>query len=505
MILKETSLYGWGVCDILMPRASRDIHTDRRSKGLMFYSRNRRRKKVPQDGFWKILYSILVHDFPRIYTLLVFLLSIFMILLIYWISLILPALPDKKISKPEEITVKIIEDQMQIKKEPEPPPVEKAPETPAPAAVHKTIAEPPVVEAVREKPKPAIKETAVAPEPEPVVIEKQIKPKPKPVVVQKKAEPQPIPEPVLKETIPEVVIQPKIVKKTVEKIKKPDEAPIVFTAHPRTEIKLAPKMLSTRTLKKQKPRIKAPAEKAVKFDSTAEIPVDIDIKPKLSRAADKKISGQTLKIPATENYAFNTQKTVELDVAPNIKPVGKKQKPQPVVRAPIQKNSTFAQPVLKEEVHIAEPDVRKKLRRRRTTPALRTQKRVMPASMISQPESPDVVISGPGRPVKNYRGTIPPVKISVPGDTTAFKTVQPAAAADLNLPEAGSGGSRYARTDTPRTQNRNIIASGPDVNFKPQLNTEEVIPGPMSPGRKTDERSQAGQTFAASDRMVPDF
>ena len=31
------------------------------------------------------------------------------------------------------------------------------------------------------------------------------------------------------------------------------------------------------------------------------------------------------------------------------------------------------------------------------------------------------------------------------------------------------------------------------------------MPGPISTGRKTTGHSQAGQTFAASDRMVPDF
>jgi len=139
MILRETSLYGWGVCDILMPRASRDIHTDRRAKRLLFFDRNRRRKTSREDGFWSILCSILAKDFPRMYTLLVFLLSILMILLIYWISLIIPDMPDKEIVKPEEITITIIEDKIQIPEEPEPPPIEEAPKTPEPETVQKPV------------------------------------------------------------------------------------------------------------------------------------------------------------------------------------------------------------------------------------------------------------------------------------------------------------------------------------------------------------------------------
>ncbi len=502
MILRETSLYGWGVCDILMPRASRDIHTDRRSKGFLFYRRNRRSKKSQEDGFWKILYSILVHDFPRVYTLLVFLLSIFLILLIYWISLVIPDLPDKEIVKPEEITIKLIEDQVQIPKEPEPPPVEVAPKTPKPEVVPKIVAKPLVKAAVKEK--PIIKETVVAPKPKPVIIKKQIEPKPKPVIVQKKIEPQPMPKPVPKETIPKIVIQPRIVEKVVEKIKKPDKAPIVFAAPSRTEIKLAPKMLSTRTLEKQKPRIKAPAKKSMAFNSSKEIPVDINIKPEFSRVRNKKISEPAFKIPATKNHTFNSEKPIELNTAPNIKRVKRKKTSQPVVPKPVRKNSIVAQPALNEDIHIAKPDVKKKIYLRKTIPSLRIQDKTMPDSLTDKPESPDVVISSLGSPSKNYRGAISPVKISVPRDTKIFKTVPPAMA-DLNLPEADPARSRYAKTDTQRTQNRKALASGPDVNFQPQLNTEEVMPGPMSPSRKIDKRSQAGQTFSALDKMAPGF
>ena len=520
MILRETSLYGWGVCDILMPRASRDIHTDRRSKRLLFFGRNRRRKKSREDGFWSILCSILAKDFPRMYTLLVFLLSILMILLIYWISLIIPDMPDKEIVKPEDITITIIEDKVQIPEEPEPPPVEEAPKTPEPETVQKPVEKPPVKEAVKEepkpkpvikktevvqKPKPVIKETVVVPKPKPVVIKKQRKLKPKPVIVQKKIEPPPIPKPVEKEIIPEIVIKPKIIEKAVEKIKKPDKSPIVFKAQSRTEIKLAPKMLSTKTFKKQKSEIKVPAKKFVKFDDTKEIPVDINIKPEILRVRSKKVSQSMPNIPAPEKPVFDSEKTVDLNIAPSIKRITRKEKQKQAAPALIRKNSTVARPVLEEDILMATPVVKKKIYQRKALPALQTQRKAMPDSLTDKPESPDVVVSSLSKPSKNYRGAISPVKISVPRDTEIFKTLQPASAADLNLPEADSGSSRYAKANSQMTQNPNIPASGANMNFKPQHNTEEIMPGPMSQIRKSDDRSQAGLSFSASDKMAPGF
>lgn len=62
MILKE-SLYGWGVCDIPMPRAAYDIYSDRRKRKVRLFCPDRR-KPVARQSLVSDMSGILIRDVP---------------------------------------------------------------------------------------------------------------------------------------------------------------------------------------------------------------------------------------------------------------------------------------------------------------------------------------------------------------------------------------------------------------------------------------------------------
>jgi len=85
MFLKE-SLYGWGVCNIPMPRATLDVLWDRRKKRARVASLERRRQSE-RPGILASISGVLVHDVPWFQTLALSffaLLSITFIFLIEW-------------------------------------------------------------------------------------------------------------------------------------------------------------------------------------------------------------------------------------------------------------------------------------------------------------------------------------------------------------------------------------------------------------------------------------
>ena len=82
MFLKE-SLYGWGVCNIPMPRATLDVLWDRRKKRAQISSLERRRQSE-RPGILASISGVLVHDVPWFQTLA---LSFFALLSITFIFL----------------------------------------------------------------------------------------------------------------------------------------------------------------------------------------------------------------------------------------------------------------------------------------------------------------------------------------------------------------------------------------------------------------------------------
>ncbi len=109
MFLKE-SLYGWGVCDIPMPRATYDIFSDRRKKSiLLHFLPDRRNPAVKHDTLLNIS-RIFIHDVPYLHLLIVSILSISCIAFIYIASKIIPQQSAKQISRVVDITIQMFED-----------------------------------------------------------------------------------------------------------------------------------------------------------------------------------------------------------------------------------------------------------------------------------------------------------------------------------------------------------------------------------------------------------
>lgn len=108
MFLKE-SLYGWGVCDITMPRAASDIFSDRRKRVARIFFSDRRKTDV-QHGILSSVSAILIHDFPWIQSLVLGVISLSCFAGIYIISKTIPEHPDKQPSKPVDIIINVIED-----------------------------------------------------------------------------------------------------------------------------------------------------------------------------------------------------------------------------------------------------------------------------------------------------------------------------------------------------------------------------------------------------------
>jgi len=108
MFLKE-SLYGWGVCNIPMPRATLDVLWDRRKKRARISSLERRRQS-DRPGILASISGVLVHDFPWSQTLALSVFALLSIAFIFLMSRMLPEFPEKEILEPVDIMIKLIED-----------------------------------------------------------------------------------------------------------------------------------------------------------------------------------------------------------------------------------------------------------------------------------------------------------------------------------------------------------------------------------------------------------
>jgi hypothetical protein len=127
MFLKE-SMYGWGVCDIPQPRASRDIFSDRRKKDGPS-SPAERRLAEPEMGPGALWASFVRRDLPGLQVMAVVSFSLAMILGVWGGSLLLPEIMAEQ-EPPLEIMVRLPEEPLPA---PEPSPIRVT--QPRPAAV----------------------------------------------------------------------------------------------------------------------------------------------------------------------------------------------------------------------------------------------------------------------------------------------------------------------------------------------------------------------------------
>jgi len=108
MFLKE-SLYGWGVCNIPMPRATLDILWDRRKKRARISSLEKRRQSE-RPGILAAISGVLVHDVPWFQTLVLSIFALLSITFIFLMSRMVPEFPEKEILEPVDIMIRLIED-----------------------------------------------------------------------------------------------------------------------------------------------------------------------------------------------------------------------------------------------------------------------------------------------------------------------------------------------------------------------------------------------------------
>ncbi|OEU50957.1 MAG: hypothetical protein BA871_02485 [Desulfuromonadales bacterium C00003096] len=148
----KESLYGWGVCQVPMPRAQNDIYADRRSGQHPMAFPDRRTNRFFRP-FAIIFAAILHEDLPLLQTIFVVLLAILMLLSFGLVTLPVPPLVETLVPEPIEIVTRMLEEPLV-----EPPPVAeplrvKAQPEPLPVIVKQPVQPKPVVKKVQPEPK----------------------------------------------------------------------------------------------------------------------------------------------------------------------------------------------------------------------------------------------------------------------------------------------------------------------------------------------------------------
>lgn len=181
MIIFEESLYGWGVCNIPMPRSSFDIFADRRRRdGRRSIFERDRQSELP--SVLSSISGILSNDVPWFQTVTLSFLALLSILIAFFLSNILPEIVVEEPPEPIEITIALIRE----------PPRKSAPPVPV---VPEPVGKETTVEETFFLKKPVVKER---PRPEKPHFEIKTKPLPK--------------EPVPEEILPQVKIKPRLKK-----------------------------------------------------------------------------------------------------------------------------------------------------------------------------------------------------------------------------------------------------------------------------------------------------
>ncbi len=217
MIIFEESLYGWGVCNIPMPRSAFDIFADRRRKeGRRSFFEKKRQSELP--GILSSISGFFTNDVPWFQTVTLCFIALLSIILVFLLSNTLPEIVEEESPEPIEITIELVR---------EPPPKSAPPVL----VVPKTV--------VKERPRP---------EKTPFVI----KPKPLPK------------EPVQEEPLPQVKIK--------QRLKKPLRSQETFIPErPILEKKSLPEdvNISVSVAKKEKYNTDRAREKDLQLDSTS--------------------------------------------------------------------------------------------------------------------------------------------------------------------------------------------------------------------------------------------
>lgn len=190
----KESLYGWGVCQVPMPRAQNDIYADRRSAQETVDFPDRRTNRIFRP-FAIIFAAVMREDFPAMHTVLVVLVST-LLLLIFGLY----TRPDSLVVEPPE--AEPIEIVTRMLKEPVVEPV-----VPIEPVLVKQEPEPlPVKEEAAEQPKPIVKQVQV--KPKKVLALPPARILPKPLKVQEKVvlpveKPLPMPKKTVTLAVPE--------------------------------------------------------------------------------------------------------------------------------------------------------------------------------------------------------------------------------------------------------------------------------------------------------------
>lgn len=148
----KESLYGWGVCQVPMPRAQNDIYADRRSGQHPMAFPDRRTNRFFRP-FAIIFAAILREDLPLLQTIFVVLLAILMLLSFGLVTLPVPSLVETPVPEPIEIVTRMLEEPL-VEPSPVAEPLRvKAQPEPLPVIVKQPVQPKPVVKKVQPEPK----------------------------------------------------------------------------------------------------------------------------------------------------------------------------------------------------------------------------------------------------------------------------------------------------------------------------------------------------------------
>ena len=219
----KQSLYGWGVCQIPMPRARKDIYGDRRRSQRPVDFPDRRTSGLLQP-FPAVFASILRKDFPAVRTAIVVLASTLLLLAFGLTTRSTPPEIEAPVPEPVEIVTRMLKEPLVEPPVPAEPVV--AQELPRPQRQPQPIAvKPPVVKEVPPQP------VAVKP---PVV--KEPPPQPKKIVSLPPAKVQPLPKRVVKPKVQAVEKPVVMPKKTVSLATPQRQAPLLSKPAPSSTV-----------------------------------------------------------------------------------------------------------------------------------------------------------------------------------------------------------------------------------------------------------------------------
>lgn len=201
----KESLYGWGVCQVPMPRARNDIYADRRCAQQSVAFPDRRTKRFFRP-FADIFATIMREDLPAMQTVFVVLVAILMLLIFGLFTQPVPPLVELPVPEPIEIVTRMLEE----------------------PAVEPLV----VIEPVKVQPQPEPLPIQVKPLEQPKPIVKKVQVKPKKVLSLPPAKVLPKPRKVQEKVVLPVEKPLPMPKKTVTLAVPVRQAPVLHTPAP---------------------------------------------------------------------------------------------------------------------------------------------------------------------------------------------------------------------------------------------------------------------------------